>query len=323
MRKALVIGIDHYEHAPPLRGCVNDALAVQEVLETHGNGEPNFSVRTRLGRADGPPITRVMFKRALGQLFEDDPEIALFYFAGHGDIEITGGDLLLSDFVPGGDGFPLNDVLTLANQSRARNKIIMLDSCHSGFAGTPPGSNRCEISEGLTVLTAATAEQKAREQNGHGVFTGLMLDALRGAAANLVGDVTPGSLYSHIDQSLGPWEQRPVFKTNIKSFVSLRKVSAPVTTTSLRSLKELFPDPEKKFPLDESFEPERPLAEPVELAPDPENTRIFALLQKFNRVNLVVPVDAPHMFQAAIHRKACRLTPLGKHYHRLATRGLI
>jgi len=41
------------------------------------------------------------------------------------------------------------------------------------------------------------------------------VDALGGAAANLVGDVTPGSVYAHIDQSLGPWAQRPVFKTNV------------------------------------------------------------------------------------------------------------
>jgi len=36
------------------------------------------------------------------------------------------------------------------------------------------------------------------------VFTGLLVDALSGGAANLVGDVTPGSVYAHIDQSLGP-----------------------------------------------------------------------------------------------------------------------
>ena len=40
---------------------------------------------------------------------------------------------------------------------------------------------------------------------GAGVFTTLFVDALGGAAANLIGDVTPGSVYAHIDQSLGPW----------------------------------------------------------------------------------------------------------------------
>lgn len=40
-----------------------------------------------------------------------------------------------------------------------------------------------------------------------------------------LGDVTPGSIYAYIDRSLGGWEQRPVFKANIKRFVSLRKNS--------------------------------------------------------------------------------------------------
>ncbi|GMV19923.1 MAG: hypothetical protein AMXMBFR56_81470 [Polyangiaceae bacterium] len=146
---------------------------------------------------------------------------------------------------------------------------------------------------------------------------------LSGAAANLVGDITPGSVYAHIDQSLGPWDQRPVFKTNVKSFVSLRRVHAPVSLAELHRLTELFPTPGFQFALDPSFEPEmtgRPLDAPT---PDPENTRTFAVLQKFNRVNLLVPVDAPHMWHAAMESKACRLTVLGEHYRRLVVRGRI
>ena len=41
---------------------------------------------------------------------------------------------------------------------------------------------------------------------------------------NELGDVTPGSIYAYIDRSLGGWEQRPVFKANIKRFVSLRSL---------------------------------------------------------------------------------------------------
>ena len=69
-----------------------------------------------------------------------------------------------------------------------------------------------DLKEGTTILTASTADQYATEKNGAGVFTTLLVDALNGAACNLVGDVTPGSVYAHIDQSLGPWDQRPVFR---------------------------------------------------------------------------------------------------------------
>jgi hypothetical protein len=74
----------------------------------------------------------------------------------------------------------------------------------------------------MTIFTASTKGQYAAEANGGGVFTGLLIDALGGAAANLIGEVTPGGVYAHIDQSLGNWSQRPVFKTNVKKFVSLR-----------------------------------------------------------------------------------------------------
>src|SRR5207247_7484317 len=113
-----------------------------------------------------------------------------------------------------------------------------------------------EPSEGLTILTASTAEQYATEQNGGGVFTTLLVDALAGGAANLVGDITPGSIYAHIDQSLGPWDQRPVFKTNVKNFVSLRKVQAPISLAELQRITEFFPSPGFQFQLDPTFEPE-------------------------------------------------------------------
>ena len=42
MRKALIVGIDHYTHIKPLSGCVNDAHAVKAILERHADGTVNF-----------------------------------------------------------------------------------------------------------------------------------------------------------------------------------------------------------------------------------------------------------------------------------------
>ncbi len=44
MRKALLIGIDDYAQAP-LNCCVNDAVAVNTLLERNGDGSPNFDTR--------------------------------------------------------------------------------------------------------------------------------------------------------------------------------------------------------------------------------------------------------------------------------------
>ena len=324
MRKALVVGINYYVHASALYGCVDDAHAVKSILERNSDGTVNFGVKLLSGTGPTDLVLRSDLREHIRNLFIGECETALFYFAGHGHLETTGGYLIASDAKAGDEGIPLGDVLTFANQSAARNRIIVLDSCHSGIAGASPSApTSAELKEGTTILTASTADQYANEKNGAGVFTTLFVDALNGAAGNLVGDVTPGSVYAHIDQSLGPWDQRPVFKTNVKSFVSLRKVQPPISLMELQRIKEFFPSPGFEFRLDPSFEPERQNPSPAIPSPNPVNTEKFAVLQKYNRVNLVIPMDAPHMWHAAMGSKACKLTVLGEHYRRLVEQGRI
>ncbi len=318
MRIALIVGINHYDHGSSLYGCVDDAHAVKAVLERHGDGSVNFDCKMLSGTGPTDRVNRSLLKDSVRDLFKAQADIVLFYFAGHGHIEATGGYLLATDSSRGDEGLSLSEVLTLANDSKARNKVIILDSCHSGIAGTPPApGNLASLAEGLTVLTASTKEQYATEKNGRGVFTTLLVDALHGGAANLTGDITPGSVYAHVDQSLGGWEQRPVFKTNVQQFVSLRRVPPPIALDDLRRITEFFPQPGFEFQLDPTFEPEMKGRDPGMPLPIPENTRKFAILQRYNRLNLLVPVDAPHMWNAAMQSKACKLTVLGEHYRRL------
>lgn len=318
MRKALIIGINYYKHVPSLYGCVNDASEVEVVLKHHYGGSVNFDCMLGTGTGPSDCVNRGELKDSIEKLFKTELEIALFYFSGHGHVEAAGGYLLTTDSRRGDEGVSLSEILTFANSSPAKNKIIILDSCHSGIAGESPSNEQLSsLSEGLTILTASTKDQYATEENGRGVFTTLLVDALNGSAANLTGDITLGSIYAHIDQSLGAWEQRPVFKTNVKEFVSLRKVTPPIPLSDLRRMKELFPSPGFEFSLDPTYEPELKGRDPGMPQPIPENTRTFAVLQKYNRLNLLVPVDAHHMWNAAMESKACKLTALGEHYRRL------
>ena len=330
MRKALIVGGDHYDAISSLSGCVNDAHSVKSVLERHADGTVNFvTPKLMTGTSSADRVDKTALKESVRELFAGDSEIALFYFAGHGFVEDTGGFLCGTDCRTGDDGLALAEVMTLAGKSDAKNKVIVLDSCHSGIAGSRPESQAvAEIKEGMTILTASTANQYAMEVpgGGAGVFTRLFVDALGGAAANLVGDVTPGSVYAHIDQSLGPWAQRPVFKTNVKTFVSLRKAAAPIPLVDLQALATHFPQPDYVFPLDPSYEPERSaeqLQDPTVPRPDPQKTAVFAVLQNYVKVNLVRPVGAPHMWHAAMQGKSCELTVLGQHYRNLVYDGLI
>lgn len=324
MRVALVVGVNYYDYGSPLFGCVDDAHAVKAALERHGDGSVNFDCKLLTGTGPTDRVTRSDLKDRIAELFKKPAEAALFYFAGHGHIEATGGYLLASDSRRGDEGLSLTDVLTLANGSLAQNKIVILDSCHSGIAGTAPAAgNHAALVEGLTILTASAQDQYATEENDRGVFTTLLVDALHGGAANLTGDITPGSVYAHVDQSLGGWEQRPIFKTNVREFVSLRKVPPPISREDLRRIIEFFPNAGAEFQLDPSFEPEQKGRDPDMPPPDPENTRKFAILQRYNRLHLLVPVDAPHMWHAAMQSKTCKLTVLGEHYRRLVSKGRI
>ncbi len=324
MRKSLIVGIDYYEHSSPLYGCVADAHSVKTILDRNGDGTVNFGSRLLTGTGPSDTVSRGELKDAITELFSSDASVALFYFAGHGHIEPAGGYLIATDSQRGDEGVSLSEILILANKSPATNKIIILDSCHSGIAGASPiNHNLASLAEGITVLTASTADQYASEKDGHGVFTTLLVDALSGSAMNLTGDITPGSVYAHIDQSLGPWEQRPVFKTNVKQFVSLRKVPPPIQLADLRRITELFPESGFEYQLDPTYEPE--IKGRDEGMPDPihEHTLIFGLLQQYNRMNLVVPVDAPHMWHAAMEARSCKLTVLGEHYRRLVEKDRI
>lgn len=318
-RKALVVGIDDYP-VNPLKGCVNDADDIAKLLEINDDESVNFAVQKRTSKTNY--INKASLRKWISECFSGDDDIALFYFSGHGYIDATGGYIVTQDYGPMDWGVSMQDILTYANQSRCRNKIIILDCCHSGSVGSisTTGQNTAFINEGVTILTASKSDETAAEIRGHGVFTGLLTEALKGGAADITGNISPGSIYAYIDRALGPWEQRPVFKTNVKSFVSLRKAKAPIDIAVVHRIVQYFSDPTLILPLDPSFEPtnnyeaEHKVVEPLS---DRNNMAIFKDLQKLESVGLVAPVGTPHMYFAAMESKACRLTSVGQHYWRL------
>jgi len=309
MKKALVIGIDNYPKSP-LSGCVNDADSIANVLEVNGDGSPNFSVRNIT--ASTTQITKRELKQQIEELFAGESENALFYFAGHGCLTPVGGYIVTSDGVSYDEGISMNEILLYANRSKAKNKTIILDCCYSGSLGKIPDiqEDRSLLGLGLVVLTACKDNETSAEIRGSGVFTSLVVDALQGGAADLRGFITPGSIYSYVDQALGAWDQRPVFKSNITAFTALRRVTPPLAIEDLRRICSLFADPFEEFPLDPTYED-------TEASAIPENCKKFKILQKFNRVNLVIPVGEEHMYYAAINSRSCKLTALGYHYWRL------
>jgi hypothetical protein len=318
MKKALVVGINNYLQAP-LTACINDAKEVANLLRFDGTGMGNFD--------DVRIVEDVATKGALVEqiynLFKREDDVALFYYSGHGGVDNVDSYLVAPDARKYDLGVSVNTILKIANESKCQNRIIILDCCHSGALGTTNliGGTTSLINNGVTILAASRADEVALEVNGHGVFTNLFLEALKGGAADISGNITPGSIYAYIDKALGAFDQRPVFKTNVNKFVSLRRVSPMVSPEMLQKITEFFAKPEDEFPLTPSYEDtndpkiEHKVIEPYATV---EDVKKFKILQKYQSVGLVTPVGAPFMYFAAMESKSCKLTPLGQHYWRLA-----
>jgi uncharacterized caspase-like protein len=314
MRRALCVGIDKYKVAP-LNGCVSDAERMKAVLQYQHDGTPNFECRTLIAPDPGALniVTRSTLRKHLELLFKDPGHVVLFSFSGHGTINSLDGYLVTQDAKRYDEGVPMAEVLKMANDSKADEVVILLDCCHSGQLGNPPviDNGKAYLREGISILTAGTADQPSVETGGGGLFTSLVVDALEGGAANILGAVSAPAIYAYVEAALGAWDQRPLFKAHVSNVVELRCCTPPIDRAILRRLPSLFPLPAEDRALDPSYERTSPSA-------TPQNVATFRELQALHRVHLVLPVDALFMYDAAMNSKCCRLTPTGRYYWRLA-----
>ncbi|UFW51099.1 MULTISPECIES: caspase family protein [Bradyrhizobium] len=302
---ATVVGINNYPDAP-LTGCEADARAIKKALATHADGLKNFKVDLLLSSKQ--LVSKGAIVRAFRKAFSSrDARIVLFYFSGHGELTSDGGFLVTQDAMEGDEGVPMAQLIAAANSSPASERIIVLDCCNSGSIGQFYGSlSSIALEEGVSILAACRTEQSAMETNGRGDFTRLICDALDGGAADVRGNVNVAGLYSYVDEVMSV-TQRPLFKTNISKLVPIKRAHASISDEKLRCITEYFPSSDYVYKLDPSYEP---TAEPN----CPAHEAIFADLQRFRGARLLVPNGEDHLYWAAMNKKSCSLTALGKFY---------
>lgn len=315
IRRALIIGIDEYP-GNPLYGCVNDAEKLNTILSRSHDGTLNFQCEV----ITSPPsnITRPILRKAISDLFGQPGDVAFLHFSGHGTIEGIGGFIVTPDAEEYDVGISMSEILAMANDSQVGEIFITLDCCNSGAFGTIPEINNEKVilSEGISVITATRANQEALEEGGGGVFTSLLVEALEGGAAGLLGDVTAAGIYTYLDNALGAWDQRPMFKSNVSRFMRLREAAPKIDINLLRKIVDHFPLPAEELELSPEHEPE---VEPH----DDIKELMFKDLVKFRNAGLVEPIDEDNMYHAAIYSKSCKLTTFGKYYWRLVNEGKI
>jgi hypothetical protein len=312
MKRALLVGIDTYDSFNDLYGCANDVHALTPLLARHEDDSPNFECRAYA--SDTRRIDRRDLLEAIDSALAPGADVALLYFAGHGAAVPNDVVLVTQDGVTSDSGVPLSVVLGKIQASKVREVVVILDCCFSGGAGGVPqlGADVAALRHGVTLLCASRGDQTAAETpSGRGLFSVYLCGALEGGAADVLGKVTVADIYAYLSESFGPWDQRPTFKANLDRLHELRRCAPAVPLADLRRLPEIFGDSTKDLALDPSYEPSE---EPRHS----EHEAIFAVLQRCRAAKLIEVVGAEHLYFAAMLSKACRLTPLGKHYWRMA-----
>src|SRR5262249_43982180 len=153
VKRALLVGIDKYQHFQSLNGCVNDVVALAPLLARHADENENFACIEY--RSDLHTINRDAVLAGLDRLLAPGADVALFYFAGHGMQATNDVVLVTQPTRTADDGVALSTVLAKVQQSTVGSFIIILDCCFSGGAGGVPqlGGNVAALRDGLTILT--------------------------------------------------------------------------------------------------------------------------------------------------------------------------
>ncbi|HEY8767923.1 MAG TPA: caspase family protein [Dehalococcoidia bacterium] len=316
MRRALFVGINDYPFGA-LNGCVADAEALASLLARNEDNSRNFDVRLMTG----PPsqLSRADLRQAITELFQQPAEVAVFYFSGHGSENDLGGYLVTPDATTYDEGVPMADVIQLANKSSVTEAIIIVDCCHSGHLGNLPLGPReanpiAQIREGVSILTASRSTEPAIESGGRGVFTTLVCLALDGGAADVQGRTNVAGLFAYVEESLGPWQQRPLFKSHVSSLLCLRQVEPAVSLVELQRLTEFFAQADSEFQLDPSYEHSHAEATQVHVTD-------YQVLVAYRNARLIEVATHDHLYYAAVEGGTVRLTPLGRHYWSLVHEG--
>ena len=238
-KTAVVVGIDKYDtwRWRELSCCTNDATQVAHILKMPEYG---FKVNLLLDKE----ATKTEILRALMEARKANPELLLFYFAGHGASTELDASIVTFDNEEYTEGIELPKLATIVSSADCGSSVTILDCCHAGAAtyrgpgggrGVLRGEDVQRVYSGLDssrAILAACGERESalEEQNmGHGIFTYYLLEGLMGEAADYQGNISVHSLYDFVSRPFAdrPREQTPVFRGDVSGRLVLGRGFPP------------------------------------------------------------------------------------------------
>lgn len=227
----VVIGINEYVYWQKLKNAVQDAIGLQQTLiDKLGFSAP---ISPLINEAATKTAITSLIEDQLREKLQEDDNLVLF-FAGHGHTRVdkVGGKVVgeTGFIVPveargpkevWGDYIHIDPLLQSISRLPARHILVILDSCHSGFAlgeamKIYKSANRYEkdLSSRISrkVITSARREQLALDGGpipGHSLFTGTLIDGFNWGKADLDGNglITSSELGLFIQQQVAQASQ--------------------------------------------------------------------------------------------------------------------
>jgi hypothetical protein len=226
VRIAILIGIEDYK--PPaarLPFVRNDLDQLERVLKSFGYQVQKLE--------DGKASKRAIESEVADRLRRsDERSVVVIYFSGHAERDSRGELYFLpADFqgrVSASTAVSLNWVREQLEKSRAKLKLLILDTCHAGASGASPAGIAVQAVfrdvPGLYVLASCRSEEKSYvwQLKRQSLFTYWLIRAMRGqadgvgAGGKADGKITPDELFYYtsfhvpmVAQELFPAGQTP------------------------------------------------------------------------------------------------------------------
>ena len=217
---ALLIGVDRYhESLGSLKFAGADCRALRETLVSGPLGFPEDQVLLlddSAGPDRTPTFANIHNTLATWLAAPKENDLVLVYFAGHGlpvggEACLVPSDATLSTLHT--LGIAVRHVQEVMERCKARRKMLVLDTCHSG-AGRDvvlmSGEMFDTLAQGQGIYTISSCGLNERsyewDKVGHGVFSYFLMEALRGACpAAADGRLTADHVYEWVYDRVVKW----------------------------------------------------------------------------------------------------------------------
>lgn len=266
-KKALLVGINKYSDrkVTNLNFCVNDVTSTYEILvdPERGGFDPNYCHLMTDNSEDRLKPIRSNLMSSIKSLSKTakSNDYLLFFFSGHGIEENEKSYLLPADArinVLGDTAISIDWIKETMKKSKARAKVLILDSCHSGAIKGKAESGRMTkglhdsifpAPRGFAILTSCTMNEVSYEMpdKKSSVFTYFLNEGITGAADfdNDGKIAIPDASRYATDKTL-EWasnegvEQSPTLKYNVVRDLIL--VHVPTRKTDLEEARVTLPE---------------------------------------------------------------------------------